>query len=269
MIGLLHKAMNSLRRDGLRKTLSRTRRWSFNRWPLSLVKERRFRTEVLALDDAQARFTAIYTKNTWGNDESASGWGSTLAYTAPLRAKLPELFQRYQVGTVFDAPCGDFNWFRHVLKDNPLTYIGGDIVAPMIERLNGQYGDSRIHFVHIDLIAQPFPKADLMICRDCLFHLSFRDTRAVLANFVASGIPYLLTTTYANDDGQLRNRDIETGDFRYIDLFSPPYGLPRDVGFRVNDFQPPEPRREMCLWTREQVELALGQFNPGAGTDRE
>ena len=69
MIGLLHKAMNSLRRDGLRKTLSRTRRWSFNRWPLSLVKERRFRTEVLALDDAQARFTAIYTKNTWGNDD--------------------------------------------------------------------------------------------------------------------------------------------------------------------------------------------------------
>jgi len=256
MMQLIDKTLRSLRNDGVPGTLRRIRRWSFNRYPLSLIKESRFQKQVLALDRVEDRFTAIYKTNTWGNDESASGWGSTLEYTAHLRSRLPELFAKVHVRSIFDAPCGDFNWMRHVLQGTDIDYIGGDIVAPMVASLNTKYGAPRIHFVHIDLIAQPFPKADLMICRDCLFHLSFKDTQAVLRNFVESGIPYLLTTTYVNNDG-FTNNDITTGDFRYIDLFSAPYHLPRDVAWRVDDYRPPEPRREMCLWSHEQVRQAL------------
>ena len=113
--------------------------------------------------------------------------------------------------------------------------------------------------MHIDLISGKFPPADLMICRDCLFHLSYSDTRSVLENFVASGIPYLLTTSHKND-GTIVNRDIQTGSFRVMDLFAPPYNFPRETLARIDDWVAPDPEREMCLWTREQVVAILGAF---------
>ncbi len=256
MPSLLNKTLSSLKNRGLIKTLRNVVRYSFNRYPLNLIKRNRFQKNVLSLDKIEDRFTAIYERNVWGNDESVSGWGSTLTYTAHLRSQLPALFEKYAVKSVFDAPCGDFNWMRHVLQANELTYTGGDIVEPLIAAHNEKFGSSATRFIHINLIVEKFPLSDLMICRDCLFHLSFRDTRSVLQNFVDSGIPYLLTTTYVNN-GLFENKDIQTGDFRLIDLFSAPYILPRDVGFRVDDFQPPEPKREMCLWTREQIASAL------------
>jgi hypothetical protein len=95
-----------------------------------------------------------------------------------------------------------------------------------------------------------------MICRDCLFHLSYADARRVLENFLASGIPYLLTTTHRND-GALVNRDIETGDFRMIDLFEAPFCLPKTPLARIDDWLTPDPEREMCLWSRDQVAHGL------------
>jgi hypothetical protein len=81
----------------------------------------------------------------------------------------------------------------------------------------------------------------------------------VLQNFINSKIPYLLTTTHIND-GKIRNKDIATGDFRLIDLFAAPYHFPMDVLFRIEDWKMPDPKREMCLWTREQIIYALGNF---------
>jgi hypothetical protein len=113
-----------------------------------------------------------------------------------------------------------------------------------------------VKFVHLDLTTDVLPQADLMICRDCLFHLSYEDTRRVLDNFVRSGIPHLLATTFL-DRAHIVNRDIVTGDFRPIDLFAAPYGLPAEVLYRFDDWIPPHPRREMCLWSREQIARSL------------
>ena len=93
------------------------------------------------------------------------------------------------------------------------------------------------------------------MCRDCLIHLSNKDIFKFLRNFIASGTPFLLTSTYKNE-ANFSNEDILTGEVRSIDLFSPPFSLPSDVVYRFVVI-PPSPPREMCLWNRDQIIKAL------------
>ena len=256
--GLWTKTSQSIEKNGLLPTSLKIVRYPFNLFVRTLheFRARGQEKEIFGHARIENRFTEIYKLNYWGSDESASGGGSTLSYTERLRKDLPTLFARFSVKSVFDAPCGDFNWMRHVLAQYPVDYVGGDIVLPLIASLNQTYANGRTRFIHIDLTRATFPAADLMICRDCLFHLSYEDTRAVLRNFCASDIAYLLTSTHKNTNSS--NRDIQTGDFRFIDLFSAPYNFPADPLFRIPDWKEPGPEREMCLWSRAQIAAVLG-----------
>jgi len=251
MPALVRKFLRSARTDGLIEAIYKSVRYPFKEdWQ---ILERR----IFALNTIEDRFTEIYKRRDyWGAGTTVSGHGSTLRYTENLRCRLPELFNKFSVKGIFDAPCGDFNWMREVLKQNDIYYTGGDIVLPLVESLRSKFEDSKTKFIHIDLTRQRFPDADLMICRDCLFHLSFSDAKCVLQNFVDSNIRYLLTTTHT-PTGEFLNSDIATAAFRPIDLFTAPYNFPRDVLFRIPDWSPPDEQKEMCLWTKEQISSAL------------
>src|SRR3982750_719346 len=67
-----------------------------------------------SFDDPKELFTYYYEVNRWQNPETLSGDGSTLANTENVRSELPELLNKFGVRKLLDAPCGDFNWFRHV-----------------------------------------------------------------------------------------------------------------------------------------------------------
>lgn len=247
MFHLFNKTLLSIKSDGLAKTVKK-----IVKYPLESGARNIHAKKILAHSTVEDRFTEMYKRNYWGTKETASGSGSTLEYTENLRNKLPELFSKYSIKTVFDAPCGDFNWMKHVVAEGDFNYIGGDVVLPMVSSHISKYENYRTKFIHIDLTKEKFPNADLMICRDCLFHLSIKDAESVILNYISSNIPYLLTTTHINN-GQFRNKDVASGDFRLLDLFSAPYYFPQEVLFRITDWIAPEPQREMCLWTREQV----------------
>jgi hypothetical protein len=253
----IKRLTDSLRREGVLATVLKGARYPFR--PILRIRLKRSWAEVLAMNEVEDRFSAIYRKRLWENVESASGIGSTLWYTEPLRSGFPRLVTEFSIKTIFDGACGDFNWMRHLLPTIDVDYIGGDVVAPLIESLKSKYETKSVSFLHIDLIKGSFPKADLMICRDCLPHLSYDDTRSVLKNFVGSGIPYLLATSHRNE-GSFANRDIRSGYFRMMDVFSPPYNFPREYLFHIDDWIPPEPERQMYLWDREQVSSALSRF---------
>lgn len=221
--------------------------------PFGLIRElrRAGRRRWLLRGDPRERFERIWRANRWHGDESRSGKGSSLAYTANLRARLPELIERFGVGSVFDAPCGDFHWMRTVVEAGSFRYVGGDIVPEIVADL-ARHANERVAFRVFDLTTDRFPRADLWLCRDCWFHLSYADVLASLEGFVASSIPYLLTTSH-EADGSFRNRDVRSGGFRRIDLFAPPFGFPRETLFDVEDWIPPHPPRHMHLWERAQV----------------
>ncbi len=191
--------------------------------------------------------------------ESLSGKGSTLEHTQNLRVYLPNLINELGIKSIFDGPCGDLNWMQHVLKDQKIQYVGGDIVPTLIERNNALFSNKTTSFIQIDLTQEVFPEVDLMICRDCLFHLSYEDTKKILNNFVKSNIKYLLTLTYEND-GTFENTDIISGHFRLIDLYSAPYHFPVDVISQAEDWIYPDNKRFMCLWRRDQIKEAIKQF---------
>ncbi len=249
---LLNKVTRSIRSRGVRKTCLKIIRYPFN----SLIRKRNWQS-VYHSPSVEERFTKIFAKNLWGDEESLSGVGSTLEHTENIRRYLPELIDAFSITSVFDAPCGDFNWMKLVLTKIKTKYIGGDIVKPLIDINNLHYRNPSTTFIHFDIIKDKFPRADLWICRDCLFHLSFDDTFRALERFVESDIPYVLTSTYKNIV-EFKNVDIESGSWRLVDLFSAPYCFDKNVLFRIDDWVIPHPPREMCLWSRDQVIRSFG-----------
>jgi len=203
-------------------------------------------------------FTDIYVNRRWDepnkSNESVSGNGSTLDYTKNLRQELPKLFDTFAIRTVFDAPCGDLNWMSRVLASHPdIDYTGGDIVQPLIDKLNKTYANNNnVKFVKIDIINDSLPLADLMICRDCLFHFSEENIKLFLKNFVASDIAALLTTTDLLPEP---NRDIDTGNYRHLNLLEEPYNFTPNYIYEIDDWPyPTPPTRKMLMWSREQIE---------------
>jgi hypothetical protein len=67
---------------------------------------------------------------------------------------------------------------------------------------------------------------DLVLCRDCLVHLSSKDAVAALRNLKRSGSTYLLATTFPEHTD---NPDVITGYWRPINLELPPFALPRPM----------------------------------------
>jgi len=167
-------------------------------------------------------FTRIYATNGWGNRESVSGDGSSLRETRIARQLLPALVSRYDVNVLLDIPCGDCNWMREI-DFCGRSYIGADIVSELIERNTIEYGGPKRRFVHGDVVRDPLPTADLVLCRDCLIHLSNADVLEALRNIRRSGARFLLATTYT---ARATNPDIVTGDWRPINLQAPPFELP-------------------------------------------
>ena len=199
-------------------------------------------------------FTRIYKRNRWRSKESRSGSGSELIYTTNLRNHLPELLKYYHVNRLLDAPCGDFNWMRHVIPSLDIEYFGGDIVNDLVKENQLKFGgEENVTFIQIDICNDPLPVADMMIVRDCLFHLSFVDIYHFFENFCSSDIGLLLTTTHLLSSGL--NCDIKTGDYRPIYLFSSPFCFPPEPLRRIKDWVPPHPPREMCLFSKDQVSL--------------
>lgn len=166
-------------------------------------------------------FRDIYRLNAWGSAESRSGVGSTLAFTKRLRAELPGFLAKHGVRSMIDVPCGDFNWMRHVPLGS-VRYLGLDVVPELIERNTGRFGSETVSFRTLDLLREVPPRADLILCRDVLIHFSHADVAKALANLLASGSEWLLTTTYREG----RNRHEPTGGFFRIHLEAEPFAFP-------------------------------------------
>jgi len=191
------------------------------------VAERRFAEDAKALAelDLQKKFERIYETNLWADPESRSGVGSSLDSTRVVRAKLPQALRQLGARILLDVPCGDFTWMEHV-DLNGVEYIGGDIVPSIVEQNNRLHGTDTRRFVNLDLTRDRLPDADVLLCRDCLVHLSYANIRAVLANLARSNVGYLLTTSFP---GRNDNYDVADGDWRALDLQAPPFSFPEPV----------------------------------------
>jgi SAM-dependent methyltransferase len=132
------------------------------------------------------------------------------------------IVQKYNIKTFFDVPCGDFNWFRHIVEYIP-NYIGGDIVKEIITKNRDQYDYT---FLHFDLVNDAIPSdVDIVFCRDVFVHLPLDAIIKALKNIKRSNAKYIFMTTFINRPFQ----DTYTGGWRAISFFDPPFSFPQPL----------------------------------------
>jgi hypothetical protein len=205
-------------------------------------------------EDVEELFSDFYRNNTWsgGKGETVSGSGSTLEKTEKLRLGLPAMFEKYGIRRIFDAPCGDYNWFRHIER-NGIHYTGGDIVRELVESNRENHTDELTDFIHFDILTGKPPEADVWFCRDTLLHFSFENIELFFRNYLNSGIPYLLVSTYHECSN---NIDIPTGAGRELNLEIAPINLPPALDY-VDDWNPGDRPKKMGLWSREAIHKVM------------
>lgn len=206
---------------------------------------RRMIARGLPTDTMESKFGRIYRMNLWRGAESACGPGSSLKETAVVRRELPRILRDVGARSMLDIPCGDFFWMKEVELDLDL-YIGADVVSSIVDENIERYGSTSRSFFRLDICLDPLPQADLVLCRDCLDHLSFQDVRAALSNLATSGSTFLLATTYPD---RRENVDIRSGDWRPLNLQADPFRLPPPLEIlNERSRKPRYPDKSLGLW---------------------
>lgn len=200
------------------------------------------------------RFKGIYERGDWavgGGDVPLSGTGSTLAATEQLRAELPVMLERLGATSLLDIGCGDFTWMRSL--DLPCAYIGVDIVPEVVAANIAAFASDRRSFLVLDAVVDAVPRADTVLIREVLFHLSFADARALLRNVAASGCEWMMLTS---DRGTGFNADIASGGARLLNLEIKPFrfGLPDHTIEEPGSYR----GRRIGVWRAATIAKALG-----------
>jgi len=129
-------------------------------------------------------FTDIYVNNRWGGASGTfySGLGShetavVWPYVAGIKSELERIGARSL--TVVDLGCGDFSIGRQIAP-HCQKYIGADVVKPLVAHNQSMYGNSRVSFVHADIVADSLPEGDVCVIRQVFQHLSNAEIASVI-----------------------------------------------------------------------------------------
>ena len=169
----------------------------------------------------QNTFSNIFTKDLWQSNrkhkESKSGAGSFLKNTKNVRNDLPDLLNKYDIKSMLDIPCGDMNWISKL--DLNVDYVGADIVPELIAENQRNYPDK--NFKVLDVVNDPLPEMDLILCRDCFVHLPLEYVKLAIDNIRKAGIKYMLVTSFPVEF----NKNISIGKWRPLNMCIEPFNL--------------------------------------------
>jgi glycosyltransferase involved in cell wall biosynthesis/SAM-dependent methyltransferase len=173
------------------------------------------------------RFSWIYPGNIIGRHVFRSRKGSDPLQTEIIRREIPALLRKLEAQSLLDAPCGDWQWMQKA--DLGIAhYIGVDIVDELVALNRQRFGNEHIQFECLDLTTDELPRADVILSRDCLIHLSYAEAMRVISNFKRSGARYLLTTTFTDRVGnsELTGKHVF---WRPLNMQRAPFGFPVPV----------------------------------------
>jgi 2-polyprenyl-3-methyl-5-hydroxy-6-metoxy-1,4-benzoquinol methylase len=184
-------------------------------------------------NDAKAIFSDIFHEGAW-KGSVPSGPGSSLGVTALIRERMAEAFDDLGIRSLCDAPCGDMTWMS-TMTDRLDSYTGIDVVEELIEAHNARKQPNQT-FLAGDIITMDLPRADAILCRDCLVHLPLEHAQSALRNMVRSGATYLILTTFPKWE---KNTQARMGSWRPLNLQLAPFNFPDPVRILAErDFNP-------------------------------
>lgn len=176
--------------------------------------------------DHKKIFTMIYENNTWESQYSVSGPGSCEENTREIQFWLPIILNKFNIKYLFDCPCGDFGWMKHLVHSIP-KYLGGDIVDRLIYNNNLKYKTDSTNFITFDICNDKIPiEVDCILVRDLFTHFSNSDIERVIQNILRSNVKYIMTTTYTDTRRNNPTRVVTSAHFRPVNLQMSPFNFP-------------------------------------------
>ena len=184
------------------------------------------------MTNCRETFDAIYRRGAWGgNSGDGSGTGSEPVFTTKFRKTLIGWMKVHQVRTLLDCPCGAGKWTQLMIREATeaipgFQYIGVDVSSIAIERAKrnlATIATANVTLILDDMTAPttPLPRADLVLCRDALQHLSPTKIKCAIANLFAIGAKWVMIG--GSETGV--NRSISDGEYFDFNPIAPPYSM--------------------------------------------
>jgi hypothetical protein len=155
---------------------------------------------------------------------TVSGSGSTLPNTRNIRKWLREVIEARDIDSIIDAPCGDGRWMADVQFSG--FYLGIDCVESVActAHMRSPSREFRVR----DLLAYtPLMRADLIVSRDFLVHLSLNNCGRFLFNVRDGGSKLTALTHFP---AVTENTDIDGAwGWRPLNMTLAPFNLPEPI----------------------------------------
>lgn len=161
------------------------------------------------------------------NQESLSGPGSSKYQARDAIDFLQDSISKYGFKKIIDLGCGDWNWMEDV-DLHGAEYLGIDCDDDMIQQNSTKYGSDKVKFQVGDIFSIDIPDADLVICRDVLFHVRQELALSLINKLKKIDDLFLLSTSFNQQDtnvGIQRYCDIEDWGYYQINLLQDPFNL--------------------------------------------
>lgn len=156
--------------------------------------------------------TQIYDMKLWGGKafDFYSGDGShNPEIINPYLEQIISFFKSFNEPiTVCDLGSGDFNIGKHLTKYTK-KYIAIDIVASLIKRNKILFKSDCLEFYCLDITKDELPKADCIILRQVLQHLSNTDILTIVQKL--KNYKYVILTEHIPLGNFTPNKDIISG----------------------------------------------------------
>jgi len=154
----------------------------------------------------------IYDQNLWGglHRQFYSGEGSYASYiVTPYLDGVIKFMKKLETPiTILDLGCGDFNIGKQLLPFSD-TYIAVDIAQNVIDFNKKIHTQDNVDFLCLDISKDTLPKADVVIVRQVLQHLSNTEVQRILNKL--SVYKYILLTEHLPIGEFIPNKDIISG----------------------------------------------------------
>ncbi|MCF7567489.1 class I SAM-dependent methyltransferase [Sabulilitoribacter arenilitoris] len=156
--------------------------------------------------------TQIYEMNLWGGKDFDfySGEGSHHPKIVKPYLKAIKTFLKSfeELPIICDLGCGDFNIGKHLVEYTK-KYIGVDIVEALIERNKKKFNAIKLDFRCLDLAKDELPKADCIILRQVLQHLSNAEIKNIVNKL--KNYKYVILTEHIPLGNFTPNKDLISG----------------------------------------------------------
>tara|TARA_Y100000590_G_scaffold251042_1_gene281941 strand:- start:1262 stop:1969 length:708 start_codon:yes stop_codon:yes gene_type:complete len=186
-------------------------------------------------------FYLIYKSNHWRSykkpikDESVSGLGSDLKITKKLIVDLNNFIISNNIASILDIGCGDFNWMKHIVKNNSnIKYLGIDIVKDIINKNNKLYSNLNVNFKCDDVLNYKFSfNYDLVLFRDFFIHIKNEDIVNMIDKIKLNNCKYFAINNFPKIK---KNTNVKGyGHHRLINIEINPFNL-NQVFYKIEDY---------------------------------